>query len=81
MQKLKMSVVETFKYQREMVIEVPDEMSDEALAAILESTEQCVSSAEEFSKDLNGKFGIKVLEKPDSNMGNPYYTEIESDFI
>lgn len=81
MEKLRLSVVETLKYQREMVIEVPDDMSDEALAAVLDAAESCVSSAEEFAENLDGHFGVRVVEKPDTDMDSPYHAEIESDFI
>ncbi|MCY8609908.1 hypothetical protein G3M81_12425 [Bacillus paralicheniformis] len=80
MKKVALSINETLKYQRSMVIEIPDELSDEKLDALLDNAEREAEAPGDIPL-LLGKIApdIKILESPDESDESPYDTEIEID--
>lgn len=79
MKKIKLEIEETLIYQRSMLIEVPDDFSEEALEDILDEAEKTASSGQDVSYVLE-KFkgeGVKVLDHADDDLSSPYKAEIE----
>jgi hypothetical protein len=78
---IKLSITETLKYQRQMTIDVPENMSEQTLNSILTEAERYTFSAGEFADKLDDCNGITVIERPDEDMSSPYDAEVESDYL
>lgn len=76
MKKYKLSIEETLKYNREMIIEVPDEMSESEFNKILDKVQRKTESADDISYALE-KLNIEVIQDVDSDLSSPSYQEIE----
>jgi predicted nucleotidyltransferase len=80
MKKVRISIQETLKFQREMVIEIPDDMPEDKLNNFLDKAQKKAQSAidvsyilEDFSDEIN------VIENPDESCDSPWDSEIEID--
>jgi hypothetical protein len=80
MKKVRVSIQEILRYQRSMVIEIPDDMSEDKLNNILDKAQRKAQQAvdvmyivEDLSDDIN------VLEVPDEDMSSPWDSEVEID--
>jgi hypothetical protein len=80
MKKVRISIEENLRYQREMIIEVPDDMTEDKLNTILDKSQRRAQSAgdipyivESLNKD------IKIVECPDEDLSSPWDSEIEID--
>jgi predicted nucleotidyltransferase len=80
MKKVRLNIQETLKYQREMVIEIPDDMSESTLNGFLDRAQRKAQAAidisyilEDFSDEIN------TVEQPDESTDSPWDTEIEID--
>jgi hypothetical protein len=80
MKKVKLNIQETLKFQREMVIEIPDDMNEDKLNRFLDKAQMKAQAAidisfilEDFSDEIN------VIELPDESCDSPWDTEIEID--
>lgn len=80
MKKVRLSIQETLKYQRAMIIEIPDDMSEDKLNAYLDKAQRKAQAAIDVGyilEDFNDE--IYVIEQPDESIYSPWATEIEID--
>jgi hypothetical protein len=78
--KVTLSIMETLKYQREMIIEVPDEMLEAELNGILDEVQRRAQHVDDIASLIQECVSdIKIIETPDSSTNSPYDTEIEID--
>lgn len=78
MKTVKVSIEETLKYRREMVISVPDTMTDKELNKLLGGVERGSEQASDMPfeiQKLNPE--IKVIESPDEDLDNPDDMSVE----
>jgi hypothetical protein len=80
MKKVRLNIQETLRYQRQMIIEVPDSMTDDRLINFLDKAQRKAQAAidigfilEDFSSEIN------VIEQPDESTDSPWDSEIEID--
>jgi hypothetical protein len=76
MKKVKLNVLETLKYQREIEIAIPDDMTEGELNEILNRAQRG-SDLDEFLHRLEGNgisFGVY-----DDDLSSPYGMEVECD--
>ncbi|MGG3873207.1 hypothetical protein [Brevibacillus laterosporus] len=76
MRKVRLTIEETLRYTRDMVIEIPDDMGVKGLGNLLNRTENNADSAEDFQEILKQQ-GVNVLKGPDSFMDSPDRQEVE----
>ncbi|MDP4087360.1 MAG: hypothetical protein Q8934_22610 [Bacillota bacterium] len=80
MRKVRLSIQETLKYQRDMIIEIPDDMSESTLNSFLDKAQRKAQAAIDVGyilEDFNDE--INVIEQPDESTDSPCDTEIEID--
>ncbi|MCY9339802.1 hypothetical protein MOF28_15710 [Bacillus haynesii] len=75
MKKKAIKFEETLKYDRSMVIEVPNDMTEDELDQILERIECEAQSVGDIPFLINKD--VKVVEAPDENSDSPSDTKIE----
>lgn len=73
----RLELMETLKYQREMVIVLPEEKTDKELNSMLDSAEKQSESAFDVAHYLERHYDIKVTEYPDQDLNSPYSAEVE----
>jgi hypothetical protein len=74
------SIKEELKYEREITIQIPDDMDEEDLNKILDKVERktdCLGDLSYNLKKENSDF--KIIEECDDSMNNPYSSSIELD--
>jgi hypothetical protein len=80
MKKVKLNIQETLKYQREMIIEVPDDMTDGKLNQYLDIAQRKSQAAIDIGyilEDLDDE--INIIENPDEDMDSPWDSDIMID--
>lgn len=78
MKKVRISIQETLKYQKQMVFAVNDNVTDYEINKALDKAEISASTADDVALILGNIFeGLEVLEIPYWN--GPYDSEIEID--
>jgi hypothetical protein len=80
MKKVRVSIQEVLRYQRQVIIEIPDDMSEDKLNNILDKCQRKAQAASDVPfiiEDLNDD--INVLEIPDESMDSPWDSEVEID--
>jgi hypothetical protein len=76
MKKVKLNVLETLKYQREIEVKIPDDMSEDELNRILDRAQRG-TNLDEFLHRLESNditFGVY-----DDDLSSPYDSEVECD--
>ncbi|MCC3380714.1 hypothetical protein ACFQ5D_10820 [Paenibacillus farraposensis] len=76
MKKVLLTVMETLKYEREIVVEIPDEMTDEQLEKALNKAEQNFGGVSDFLYDLK-PYGITNSSGFDESTDSPADMEAE----
>jgi hypothetical protein len=76
--KVRISITETLKYQEELVVIQPDNMTDSEFEAIIDGAEKQCSSADDMSCFLDN-YGIETVGMTKSFPDSPYYEELEID--
>lgn len=80
MKTVKVSIEETFKYRRQMIISVPDSMTEKELDRLLGKTERKAEQASDAPyaiKELNPE--IIVVEFPNEDLDSPDFMSMEID--
>jgi hypothetical protein len=80
MKKVRLSIEETLRFQRQMIIEIPDDMTEDKLNNILDKAQRKAQSSSDLPfiiEDLNDQ--ISVFQAPDENIDSPWDTDIEID--
>lgn len=75
MKKIKLEIEETLRYDRSMIIEVPESISEDELDTILDRAERAFGSQD--VSNILSRAGIKVLNEPDSDPSSPKTVELE----
>lgn len=78
MKKVKLMVTEELKYEREVIAEAPDGMTDDQLEKALDRAQSGADSVDEFV-GLLSRFGIVVNDAWDDSMNSPDFGEVECD--
>ncbi|MCY9737501.1 hypothetical protein M5X17_27750 [Paenibacillus alvei] len=76
MKQVKLNICETFTYQREAVIEVPDVINEDNINDILDKSEVMAFDADDIVGNLT-RLGCRVILAPDSDLSSPYCSEVE----
>ncbi|MDO3680407.1 hypothetical protein [Paenibacillus ehimensis] len=76
MKKAILYVTETLTYEREIVVLLPDEMSEESLNTALNAAERRVDFMSDFVINLANQ-GIQVVGQIDDDLSSPDNCEIE----
>lgn len=79
MKKFKIEVEETLRFRKEIVISVPDEMSDGMFETLIGGVERQADTVADIPYILAGTTGgdVKVLKLPDNEYSSPDSVEIE----
>lgn len=80
MKRVRLSIQETLKFQRGMIIKVPDNMTEDKLNNILDKVQRKAQTASDIPfiiQDLNDD--IEIATTPDKSVNSPWDTEIEID--
>jgi hypothetical protein len=80
MKRVRLSIQETLKFQRGMIIKVPDDMTEDKLNNILDKVQRKAQAASDIPfiiQDLNDD--IEIATTPDESVDSPWDTEIEID--
>lgn len=80
MKSARLSICETLKYQREMIVKIPEEISESELNNWLDEAQRKAQHPEDvlyILQDFNKN--IEAIEMPDNDFDSPYNTEIEID--
>lgn len=75
--KIKLDIEETLKYHRSVFIEVPEDIPEGALYAVLDDAEKTSSSGQDVSYVLEKTKWLKVLERSDNDYRSPFSVEVE----
>jgi hypothetical protein len=78
--KVRLTIDETVRYQSTIIIEQPEDMTDDELEEILKKVERKCSrdgSVKDVAFFLKEEYGIDVLEVNDSFPDNPTDSEVE----
>lgn len=78
MKKLCLSINEVLKYQREAIISIPDDMTDDELNNILDEVQRNADFAADIADLIECKrTNISIVKRPDIDLSNPWDTEVE----
>lgn len=78
MKKVTLYVQETLKYTRDVVVEVPDNMTDGQLEYLLDKVQSRAESVDDAVYALRDR-GINLCEPYDTDLDSPSHCEIEID--
>lgn len=78
MKKVRILMEETLKYQRSIVIEVPDATLDVEIESLCREIERKADVASDASRILT-RLGAKVVRHPDENYDSPDSSDVEVD--
>jgi hypothetical protein len=78
--KVKISITETLKYQEELIVIQPENMTDAEFEHILDGAEKQCNSADDMSYFLE-RYGIKTTGITKSFPDSPFYEELEIDDV
>lgn len=76
MKKVKLFIRESLKYNREMVIKVPEEMTETELNRLLDKVQRRADHVADLGYLFRDE-GMKISEWPDDDMSSPFDVELE----
>lgn len=80
MKKVVLKIQETLKYNREVPILIPDEMTEKEFNRILDNAQRGAESVDDIVYHLkHSGAGIKQTEPYDTDLDSPDYEEVECD--